>query len=239
MELRIVYEDSDLLVCVKKAGIATQSDRLGEPDMVTQVKNYLVRRQAAVRDPYLGIVHRLDQPTAGLLVFAKTADAAGDISGQIREGIMNKDYLALCTGNLEEKQGILTHFLERDPISKKAAVTNEKKKPSQKKAVLSFQVEEEAGNFSLVRIRLETGRFHQIRAQLAHIGHPLLGDVKYGAGRGLTGTGEKGPVGIALCASRLAFRHPATGEKLEFEIGKEELEQWYQVLNGQSKDFKS
>lgn len=234
MDLNILYEDSSILVCVKKAGIATQSARPGEQDMVTGIKNYLVRSRETGRDPYLGVIHRLDQPTAGLLVFAKTAKAAGALSGQIREGIMNKDYLALCTGNPAIKQGILTHYLERDPVMKKAVVTEQRKSPSQKKAVLSFQVEEEGQDFSLVRIHLETGRFHQIRAQFSRIGHPLVGDVKYGGERRAAGTGEKGPVGIALCACRLAFHHPTTGEKLEFAIGKEELAQWYQVLNGQS-----
>ena len=198
--LNIKYEDSEILLAVKPAGVAAESRRIGEKDMLSMVKTYRVERGES---DYIGMVHRLDQPVGGLLLFAKTKEAAANLSKQIQDGTMEKYYQALLCGVVEE-EGELTDYLLRDGKTNISRVV-EKGTPGAKKASLKFrrikvfsrEVKSErrslseAGSFSekenaferdgisLAEIKLATGRHHQIRVQMAHHGFPLLGDRKY------------------------------------------------------------
>lgn len=244
MQLNVIYEDKDILVCFKPAGIATQTAKLSEQDMVSGIKNYL-GKQSDGKSPYVGVIHRLDQPVSGLLVFAKNQKAAASLSRQIQDGNANKDYIALCVGTLAKKIGMLVHYIMKDSVTKLAKVIGEEEyhKQSQeavadglkkgqesnpyKKAILTYEVEREFEDSSIIRVHLQTGRFHQIRAQFSFIGHALLGDSKYGTATSRELSMKKRIHKIALCAYRLVFKHPTTGKEMEFVLEDKYLPLWY------------
>lgn len=237
MTPEILYEDNEIIVCYKPAGIATQTAQLSSQDMVSLLKNHLAKLRKEDR-PYIGVIHRLDMPVSGLLVFAKNSKAAANLSKQIQNGNANKDYIALCHGRLKEKKGTLVHYLRKDSQRKMAEVLEEedflKKQATQKeeavcykKAVLTYEVEKEDVEASIVKVHLQTGRFHQIRAQLSAIGHPLLGDMKYKTKDSESVSGEKKIDKPALCAYRLILKHPLTGKRMEFTLEEKYLPDWY------------
>lgn len=245
MKTKILAEDSQLLVCLKPAGLAVQSARPGEADMVSELKNYLAASQRAKspsgsggRVPYLGLAHRLDQPVSGILVFAKTPEAAaelsrqasgagaGKLSGGEKENGMEKEYRALVY--VEEGISLpeagtereLEDWLKKEPGKNLSRVVSAGT-PGAKRAELSFRMAETGdgpeGRHSCIAIRLHTGRHHQIRVQLAHAGLPLLGDARYGSAQSREYSARLGIRSICLCACRLSFFHPATGKRMEFE----------------------
>lgn len=206
MILEVVFEDEDILVCYKPAGIATQTSDTVEQDMVSLIRNY---RKAKEEDIYVGVIHRLDQPVEGLLVFAKNAAAAAILCKELKEVQFAKKYLAIVTREHIPKQGVLEDYIVKDGRSGRAMIVEENN-PRAKKARLSYEVVSKVDDRSLLKITLETGRFHQIRVQLASRTAPILGDVKYGG----TKTGQP----LCLCAYQLKFTHPVTGEGMAFEI---------------------
>lgn len=252
MQLNTIYEDKDIFVCFKPAGIAVQTAKISSQDMVSMIRNYLAK-QGAGKSPYVGVIHRLDQPVSGLLVFAKNQKAAASLSKQIQGGNVNKDYIAFCSGVLEKKTGNLTHYIMKDSATKLAKVigeeefakrsetekicinqTSEKKRAAKenletayKKAILSYEVEKEFSDFSIIKVHLQTGRFHQIRAQFSYIGNALLGDQKYGTVQSRELSMKKGIHNIALCACRLVLKHPGTGKEMEFILEEKYLPEWY------------
>ncbi len=212
MVLEVVFEDEDILVCYKPAGIATQTSNVAEQDMVSLIRNY---RSAKGEDTYVGVIHRLDQPVEGLLVFAKNAAAAAILCKELKKIQFAKSYLAIVTRENIPPQGVLEDYVVKDGRSGRAMVVNENN-PRAKKARLAYEVIAKVDDRNLLKISLETGRFHQIRVQFASRTAPILGDVKYGG----TKTGEP----LCLCAYRLQFTHPVTEEGMSFEIspkGKE------------------
>lgn len=215
--MKPVYEDEEILLCEKPAGLATESANIRAKDMVSEVKTYL-------QGGYVGLVHRLDQPVSGLLVFAKTPAAAASLSRQVQNGDMKKTYLATVEGKLENTGApvILTDYLTKNKDGRATVV--QKDYPSGKAllAKLSYEVlsYDPKTDTTDLQIDLLTGRYHQIRAQLSHIGHPVLRDVKYGAKKPAD---PNGPAGIALCAYALSFHHPKTGEVLHFQIPSRSL----------------
>ena len=237
MNLNIIYEDKDILVCFKPAGIATQTASLSSQDMVSLIKNYLAK-QTKEKSPYVGVIHRLDQPVSGLLVFAKNKKSAAILSKEIQDGTANKDYVACCSGILENKKGKLVHYIMKDPVTKLVKTLDEnvflglqeKKREescSYKKSILTYEVEKEEDNSSIIRVHLQTGRFHQIRAQFSNIGNSLLGDVKYGSSVSKELSMKKRINKIALCANHLVLKHPVTGKEMEFTLDKKLLPKWY------------
>lgn len=224
--IKIVYEDKDILVCFKPAGIPTQTASLAAEDMVSLLKKHLAKA-GKEKNPYLGLIHRLDQPVSGLLVFAKNKQAAGNLSKQFVDGAANKDYIALACGMLEKKEGKLEHDLIKDSVSKQAKVVISGTDQAAKKAVLEYRVEKEEKNASIVKVKLHTGRFHQIRAQFSTIGNPLLGDRKYGSKESIALSQNLGISQIALCAYKLKIKHPTTGKQMEFMVSNEDLPKWY------------
>ena len=221
MKTEILYEDNSILVIRKPAGLAVQSAGIGQPDVVSELKSYLAKLPGAGRpgkgEPYLGIVHRLDQPVEGVLVFAKNKRAAAGLTGQITSGSVTKEYLAVTDQKPENVQGHLEDYLKKDGKTNTSAVVTSKTDRA-KKAVLDYKVLNEVsdertstGKRILVRIQLGTGRHHQIRVQMAHAGMSLLGDRKYNPE-------DSSGLPLGLCSCHLVFRHPVTGKKLEFQV---------------------
>lgn len=239
MKTEIIYEDRDLLVIRKPAGLATQTARVGQADAVSELKNHIAA-SGGPKPPYLGIIHRLDQPVEGLLVFAKNRRTAAALTAQLQEqgenGALHKQYYAVLCGKPFREEGELVDYMYRDRQSGKAVIVEKPteealkeitpKEAAPKKAVLRYKllqtVRTASGEeLSLVDIQIKTGRFHQIRAQMAHAGMALLGDEKY-ADEAVRDCARRLRVHTAaLCAGSLSFVHPATGEQLCFEIKPE------------------
>lgn len=228
MQTQIVYEDEAVLVIRKPAGLATESAGIGRKDVVSELKNYVAKKNPG-KMPYLGIVHRLDQPVEGLLVFAKTKKAAENLTAQLGKGMLRKEYLAVVCGKVPENTGRLVDYLAKEKgmaVVKNAADAKTEKDvdaqagkaadPQAKKAVLTYTKKAETEKFTLLAVQIETGRFHQIRAQLSHAGFPILGDEKYGSEESKELSREKKIRFTALCAASLSFRHPVTGKTMVF-----------------------
>lgn len=228
MQTQIVYEDEAVLVIRKPAGLATESAGIGQKDVVSELKNYVAKKNPG-KMPYLGVVHRLDQPVEGLLVFAKTKKAAENLTAQLGKGTLKKEYLAVVCGKVPENTGRLVDYLAKEKgmaVVKNAADAKTEKDvdaqaekaadPQAKKAVLTYTKKAETEKFTLLAVQIETGRFHQIRAQLSHAGFPILGDEKYGSEESKELSREKKIRFTALCAASLSFRHPVTGKFMAF-----------------------
>lgn len=217
MQLQILHEDAHILVCHKPSGMPVQTSKIGAMDMVSYLKQYLYRKQEVKQEPYLAVIHRLDQPVEGLLVFAKTPFAAKELSKSLQTHQFGKHYRATLCGVPKERKGRLEDYLRKDARTNTSAVCSASDKDA-KKAVLFYEVEEvveqEGEKLAKVKIQLETGRHHQIRVQMAHMGCPILGDTKYNP----FAKTEKGWQKIALCAYRLEFVHPKTKEEMQFKI---------------------
>lgn len=223
MKCEILYEDSEILVINKPAGLASQSAGVSQPDAVSELKNYLAKAGAKPGQPYLGIVHRLDQPVEGILVFAKTPKAAANLTKQLGEGVLNKQYYAVVCGKPLAENGVLVDYLLKETSGLAKVVTGKEKQfPQAKYAKLDYKTIKTAAvgeqSVSLLDITIETGRFHQIRAQMAHAGYPLLGDRKYGNEVSLSVSREALVANVALCAYRLEIVHPVNGKRMFWEI---------------------
>lgn len=216
----VLFEDTQLLICHKMAGIAVQTKHFGEQDMESLLRNYLAKKG---EKPYIGIVHRLDQPVEGVMVFAKNPKAAAALNKQMQNKGFGKYYLAVLQGHLSEQSATLTHYLRKDGRKNMSFLADEKE-PEAKKAVLHYELVEAHPDESLVKIKLETGRHHQIRVQMAGVGCPLAGDRKYasfmenGPDNESTTDKMKESDGIALCSYRIEFIHPVSGKQMQFQI---------------------
>lgn len=237
MKTKIIYEDRDILVIQKPPGLATQTAKVGQQDAVSELKNYLAvkvpkgkSQGQPIGEPYLGVIHRLDQPVEGLLVFAKNKNAAAALTAQLygkkenSAGTLNKFYYGVFCGNAPGGSGELIDDLYKDPSGKTMIWEQyEREKPSQvKQAVLQYSVlqAEKVQNvvLSLAKIHISTGRYHQIRAQMSHAGMSLLGDAKYADAATRAISQKLNIRNVALCAFALEFHHPATKEKMSFKI---------------------
>lgn len=226
MKTKIIYEDAHIIVAHKPAGLATQTSKVGQADMVSELKNHLASAQKG-QAIYLGLVHRLDQPVEGLLVFGKNKQAAAALTKQLGQGTLNKHYYAVICGKPSGDSGELVDYLYKDVVKEGKAliVTGQQEQyPDAKKAVLQYRIVKEISTESAIfmaDIHIDTGRFHQIRSQMAHAGLPLLGDSKYGSEQSMALSRELGIRNVALCAYSLELIHPATGKKLSFAVEPE------------------
>lgn len=226
-DLTIVFEDNHVIVAVKPAGVLSQADGSDAPDMLTLLKEYIKVTYAKPGNVFLGLLHRLDRPVSGLMVFAKTSKCASRISEQIRDRKVTKRYRAVVEGTFKDKKGTLTHYALKDPKTNNTKIFEAGKAPKDARPVkLSYEVVAESDykgkKISLVEIDLHTGRSHQIRTQLQYIGHPLLGDARYGSGL------YKGD--IALQSFVLGFDHPITGERMEYSLDLQQKDPWMVFL---------
>ena len=211
-ELTVVYEDNHVIVVMKPQNVPSCPDDTGDRDMLTMVKDYLKEKYNKPGEAFVGLVHRLDRPTGGVMVFAKTSKAASRLSEDVRNGNFEKKYYAVVVGKPREKSCVeLTHYLLKNTeknIVKVVPMATE----GAKIAVLDYNTVETKNGLTLLGIRLHTGRAHQIRVQIATIGCPVFGDQKYGAGKSPVGTN------LALWAVELKFIHPTTKEKMTFRV---------------------
>ena len=208
--MEILYEDDAIIVCVKPAGVATQTKQIGQKDMESMLRTYRMQKG---EPSYIGVVHRLDQPVSGVMVFAKTKEAAADLSKQVATKLADKYYYAVTDGVPEKAKGILEDYLLRDGKTNLSKVVSSKENGA-KRAELSYEVIAKTDSKALLSVKLATGRHHQIRVQMAHAGWPLVGDRKYNFKANM----KMGNEPMGLCSYKLGFNHPVTKKKLEFEI---------------------
>ncbi len=203
--INVIYEDNHLLVVEKPINIPTQEDNTKDKDLLTILKEYIKEKYNKPGNVYLGLVHRLDRPVGGIMVFARTSKAASRLSEQVRNKTFKKTYNAVVIGNIENTGKLKDNLLKDE---KRNIVKIDK---NGKEAILNFIKLNYKNNMSLVEINLKTGRSHQIRVQMAHHGYPLFGDQKYNK---TAKVGEQ----IALFAKKIEFIHPTTNELLTFEL---------------------
>ena len=206
--VKVLYEDNHLIVAIKPAGVLSQSDGSNAPDMLTILKAYIKDKYQKPGEVYLGLVHRLDRPVSGVMVFARTSKAASRLSEQIRTRRVEKIYRCVVNGVLEG-EGRLENFISKDEASNSVTVSDVEK-PGFKASYLDYSALASKDGMTLAEVKLGTGRSHQIRAQMAHAGHPLIGDQKYGKKDNRTKD-------IALEAYKLSFEHPVKREFITFE----------------------
>lgn len=216
MGLNIIFEDEQILVVKKDAGIPVQAGKMRIMDLQGLIKNELYKRNRKGGEPYLGVVHRLDQPVEGVMVFAKTPFAAGNLSEQVTDGRMKKHYLARVCGKPSQDEGKLVDYLLKDGRTNTSSVVSACTKDA-KRSELNYKVLKRNEETALVEVELITGRHHQIRVQMANAGWPLYGDTKYNPQ--FQNVTEH--VQTALCAYKLSFVHPKTGKVMEFCIEPE------------------
>ena len=208
--MEIVYEDNHIIVVNKAPGEIVQGDKTGDTPLSELLKQYLKEKYNKPGNVFCGVVHRIDRPVGGLVIFAKTSKALERLNAMLREGKIHKTYHALVEGKPDRKEDTLRNYLKSDGRINKTFISNEKD-PDAKEAVLTYKVIWEGERYSLLEINLLTGRKHQIRAQLAAMGHPIKGDLKYGARR-------SNPDGsISLQAHKISFVHPVSGKEIDLE----------------------
>lgn len=219
MKLKVLYEDNHVIVVVKPVNIPSQADKTGDEDMLSIIKKYIKEKYNKPGDVYLGLVHRLDRPTGGVMVFAKTSKSASRLSEQVREKQMHKKYLCIVDGKLEKQKGIFKDYLLKNEKTNTSKIVKEGTKNA-KEAILDYEVIKynEEINLSVVKVNLHTGRHHQIRVQFASRGHSISGDQKYGT----RGRGKQ----LALWAYYLSFIHPTKKEEMAFEAYPEKTGSW-------------
>ena len=205
MNINILYEDNHVLVVEKPINVPTQEDNSKDKDLLTILKEYIKEKYNKPGNVYLGLVHRLDRPVGGVMVFAKTSKAASRLSDQIRLNKFNKVYNAVCLGNVNN-EGRLEDKLLKDTRRNIVKVD-----PNGKQSILNYKKLKQKDNLTLVEIKLETGRPHQIRVQMSHNNNPLYGDQKYNKN---SKVGQQ----LALFAKKLEFYHPTTKELMSFEL---------------------
>lgn len=220
MDLRILYEDNHLIAVYKPAGVLVQAENSKHDDetLYWQVKQFIKERDQKPGNVFLGVLHRLDRPVSGIVLFAKTSKGAARLSEQFRERTIQKSYHAVVIGKMDLEEATLQDVIHKDSGALRAII-GERPELEGDAAILHYQVVKSNEKFSLLKIKLETGRFHQIRAQLSNIGHPIAGDVKYGAPE------ARPDKSIMLSATELEFKTATTDEivKLSLEIPPEFL----------------
>lgn len=205
--MKVVYEDNHIIIVDKCSGEIVQGDKTGDKPLSETVKEYIKEKYNKPGNVFLGVVHRLDRPVSGLVVFAKTSKALSRLNDMFRTGDVHKTYWAIVKRRDIATEGTLTDWLTRNERQNKS-YAHEREVPGAKKAVLKYKVRAVADNYMLIEVTLLTGRHHQIRCQLAHMGCPIKGDLKYGAPR-------SNPDGsISLLSRRVEFVHPVSKETI-------------------------
>lgn len=205
--MKVVYEDNHLIIVYKESGEIVQGDKTGDTPLSETVKAYIKDKYHKPGAVFLGVVHRLDRPVSGLVIFARTSKALARLNDMFRRGDIHKTYWAITQNAPPVEQDTLTSWLQRNERQNKSYVYN-KEVPNSKKAVLNYQLRSRSDRYCLIEVELLTGRHHQIRAQLSHIGCPIKGDLKYGAKR-------SNPDGsISLLSCKVEFVHPVSKKNI-------------------------
>ena len=217
--MTVVYEDNHIIVVNKTASEIVQADKTGDTPLSETVKQYLKEKYQKPGNVFLGVTHRLDRPVSGLVIFAKTSKALTRLNEMFRAGEVKKTYWAVVKNAPKESEGELVHFLVRNEKQNKS-YAYDKEVPNSKKAVLDYSLIGRSDNYYLLEVDLKTGRHHQIRCQLAKMGCPIKGDLKYGSPR-------SNPDGsICLHARRVRFVHPVSKELIELKAPLPEGNLW-------------
>ena len=217
--MEILYEDNHVIIAAKQAGEIVQADKTGDRTLADDVKAYIKERYAKPGDVFLGIPHRLDRPVSGVCIFARTSKALTRLNDMFRNGQVQKTYWAIVRELPPQPEATLTHWLVRNEQQNKSYAYDQERSGA-KRAVLSYRVIGHSERYHLIEVQLHTGRHHQIRCQLAHIGCPIVGDLKYGAPR-------SNPDGsICLHARRIAFEHPVSHVHIDVEAPLPSLPLW-------------
>ncbi|MDE7159290.1 MAG: RNA pseudouridine synthase [Muribaculaceae bacterium] len=206
----IVYEDNHIIIVNKKAGEIVQGDRTGDTPLSENIKAFIKERDNKPGNVFCGVVHRIDRPVSGLVIFAKTSKALTRLNEMLRKGEIHKTYWALVEGHRKQSSDTLRHWLQSDGRLNKTRIARADA-PDAKEAVLSYTTVAEGDRYTLLEVDLQTGRKHQIRVQLSGTGTPIKGDLKYGARRSNPGGG------ISLLAQRIQFVHPVSGKEIDVE----------------------
>ena len=208
MQDQILYEDNHLLIINKRAGQLVQGDKTGDESLLETLKHFIKERDHKPGNVFLGLVHRIDRPTSGLVIYAKTSKALSRLTQMIKNREIKKTYWAIVPKEIVPKSQRLVHYLKKNEKNNKAIIFT-KPTDGAKEAILTYTIIKVLDNYQLLEVDLETGRHHQIRAQLSKIDLPIKGDLKYGAPR----SNQDG--GISLHARKLEFIHPVTRERIE------------------------
>ena len=221
-KLDIVYEDNHVIVVIKPQNMPTQEDESKDLDLLNQIKDYIKVKYNRPGNVYVGLVHRLDRPTGGLMVFAKTSKAAARLAEQMKDDRFSKKYLTVTVGVPREKSKKLIHYLKKDEKNNIVKIVPMGEEGA-KKAELIYNVVDHENNLALVEVELLTGRSHQIRVQMASLKTPVFGDVKYGA----KSENSQLTTNLALWAYKLTFEHPTTKKVMTFVCYPDkEIEPW-------------
>lgn len=221
--VEVLYEDNHILVVKKPQNILTQGDVTGDANLLDICKQYIKQKYDKQGNVFLGMVHRLDRPTGGVIVFARNSKAAGRLSEQIKDGRFQKEYLAIVEGSPREVSAHLMNYLKKDERNNKVTICTQLEKDA-KKAELDYITLQSNQNISLLKIKLNTGRSHQIRIQLSNIGCPIVSDIKYGAKLRITNN-------LSLWAYMLSFEHPTKNERLTFYCFPEKDQKPWNAFN--------
>ncbi len=218
----VIYEDNHIIIVSKRSGEIVQGDKTGDRTLADDVKAYIKEKYAKPGNVFLGVVHRLDRPVWGLVVFAKTSKALSRLNEMFRVGDIHKTYWAICQNPPETPEATVTHWLTRNEKQNKS-YAYDREVPCSKKAVLHYKVIGRSERYTLIEVELLTGRHHQIRCQLAKIGCPIKGDLKYGARR-------SNPDGsISLLARKVEFAHPVSKERISVVSPVPEDSLWREI----------
>jgi ribosomal large subunit pseudouridine synthase D len=207
IEQQILYEDNHLLIINKNVGQLVQGDKTGDESLLDTIKNYIKIRDHKAGNVFLGLVHRIDRPTSGLVIYAKTSKALSRLTQMVKNREIKKTYWAVVPKEIVPQSQRLVHYLKKNEKNNKAIIFT-KPTDGAKESILTYQIIKMLDNYQLLEVDLETGRHHQIRAQLSKIGIPIKGDLKYGSPR------SNANGGISLHARKLEFIHPVTKESI-------------------------
>lgn len=220
---QIIFEDNHIIVINKKYGELVQNDKTKDISLVDKIKKYLKKKYVKSGNVFLGVIHRIDRPTSGVVIFAKTSKALKRLNNQFKNRITKKKYLAIVSNKFPNEIGSLEHWLLRKKLKNKS-FSYDKKVNNSKKGILHYKKVKKLINYSILEIELETGRHHQIRSQLSKIGFPVMGDLKYGSKR----SNDLGYIG--LHSYKLIIDHPISKEKIEFIASIPNYGIWKNVL---------
>lgn len=220
--MRPIYEDNHIIIVEKEPGEIVQGDKTGDKPLSEIVKEYLKEKYNKPGNVFCGVVHRIDRPVSGIVIFAKTSKALARLNDMLRKNEIHKTYWALVEGKPENDEATLEDYLVSDGRINKTFISG-KENPEAKKSVLQYKTVKEGDRYTILEVNLLTGRKHQIRAQLANIGNPIKGDLKYGAKRG------NRDASISLQAKRISFIHPVSKKEIDIEI--EPTEEMAKILN--------
>ncbi|MCB0478937.1 MAG: RluA family pseudouridine synthase [Crocinitomicaceae bacterium] len=223
--LIILYEDNHLIAVYKRPGDISQADKTGDQPLGDIVKDFIKERDHKPGNVFMGVIHRIDRPTYGVILFAKTSKALERMTVEFAQRRVNKTYWAIVEGKPKEKEKTIRNFLWKNQEQNRSYVVSEKK-PGAKEAVSHYKVLSEGDNYSLLEIQIETGRHHQIRTHLSDLGHPIKGDVKYGAKR------ANKFLSIDLLAREVNFIHPIKKEPIQIIANPPDEKIWQDLTSG-------